>query len=116
MKITEDDIDSPRGDLALDLLRSGTSITIEDLSLRLAGPGEVEVTVWSAWGIGRAPEGAEAEEARTGARNFAILVEAWTGLRSLVAGCRQTVLLGYDYGSGSVVLGRLSDDGKYTRE
>lgn len=115
MRITEDDINSPRGDLALDLLRSGTSVRVDDLSLRLAGPGEMEVVVWSGWRIGQAPEGAEEEEAVNGALRFASLVETWADLRSLVAGFRRTVLLGYDYGSGSVVLGRLSDDGKYTR-
>jgi hypothetical protein len=115
VKITESDVDSPRGELALDLLRSGSSISIERFSVRIPQPGEAEVIVWSEWGIAQAPDGAEEKSARDGARQFEELVHAWPDLRALLAGLRRTFLLGYDYGNGSVVLGRLSDDGRYTR-
>jgi hypothetical protein len=110
----DDDITSPRGELALQLLRQGRSIAIEDLSLRLSGPGELEVVVWSQWGIDEAPDGAEANAAISGARRFAHLLEVWSELRSAIAGLRRTVLLGYDYGNGAVILGRVGNDGTYS--
>jgi len=116
MKITQEDVGRARGAVALDLLRSGAAVDIYNLSVRLCEPGEVEIIVWSAWGLGQAPEGSEKEEATVGARKFEGLVEAWAGLQRLVADRKCTVLLGHDYGKGAVVLGRLSDDGTFVRQ
>jgi hypothetical protein len=116
VKITLDDIESPRGELALERFASGGWIYVADLrlSVSLERSGEVEVIVWSEWDMDNAPEGADEEAASRVARNFGTLCQTWARLGALVAGCKRTVELRWDYGGGAIVLGRLSDDGEYT--
>ncbi len=114
MKIYSDSIGSPRATLAVERMQAGDVLIIADLAISVDLTSGLNVTIWSRWDPKQAPKDSQEAELRGGLVRYQELLDAWPELAAAVRGLNPGIDLAFDYGMGSITIGRLAADGSYS--
>ncbi|MGI8654933.1 MAG: hypothetical protein ACR2LC_06915 [Pyrinomonadaceae bacterium] len=98
-----------RFDVALELLREGSSFTFDGVSFWIAPDGLLHVNVDSSWRIENITEQTALNDLERAKDVFAYLVRKSPSFARIVEGCHQQYHFGYDAGKSGVELARLVD-------
>jgi hypothetical protein len=107
MEITE--TKGSRFELALDLMRSGRTVTYRGVALSLDADGALRCCVQSSWRPENVTEDSVRQDLAGGRQVMADLASASTAFASLVLGRRCRAVLADDYGMGAVHLATEED-------
>lgn len=98
-----------RFEVALELLREGSSFTFDGVSFSIAPDGSLHVNVDSSWHIENITEQTALNDLERAKKVLAYLVRESSAFASMVEGRQQQFHFGYDAGKSGVELARLVD-------
>jgi hypothetical protein len=107
MEVTE--LNSQRFEVALELLREGSSITFQGVSFWIAADGSLHVNIDSRWQIENITEQTALKDLERAKSVLAHLVRESPAFANIVEGSQQHFHFGCDAGKSAVELARLID-------
>ena len=113
MELTQNDLSTPRAQLALENLASGIdNVFIDHISINNTRTEGLVLTVWSAWSTEHLTRDIADAEIRKRKESLERLSGEWPELERLIAQKTIPCFLHDDYGMGGVRICELKEDGK----